>query len=650
MVKIKDTDMKKRFLILTLVAVGTIVSLQSCKKLLETEPTDFLSSDEFFSNKDNLRAALTGVYSTLKNNALYGDNYQHLITATTDELVYATSGNIPKIPWYNATSADAQVASIWATLYTGIDRANVVLENINTSTEIAENDKRHIEGEAIFLRAYYYFLLTQWYGDVPLRMKPTQSPDETNMPFTSSKIVYDWVIDEMIIAEGLLNDQKATAFDYTERVTQTAVQAVLARVCLYAAGAPVNDTRRYADAAKWAREVINSGIHKLNPDYTQVFKLQCKDQYDATYKESIWEVGFYVNSGTPEQSSPSQVRVGIPTSSDVVGKNDGRLFVYPRLYRTYESFAFTTASDEASDTSPDQRRDWCVAPYKYAGGDATTAPKENAVAYNLYYTRYPGKWRRSEENAPRVATQSPTNYPIVRYADVLLMLAEAENELNDGPTSEAIDLVNQVRSRAYGELNGSKIITGIEVTNQGSDYTTAPAVTITGTGGSGATALAIISAGRVTGIRVTNPGKGYPPSTTVAIAGTGGASASVILNADGALSNAQTAGKEVFLKTIQDERLMELNGEFLRRQDLKRWGILQSTIKQIGIEVMSGSSDLKPDGTPVVPAANPPFAPSNVTITHYTNPANNISVKDYALAIPQKEMLYNNQAKQNPGY
>ncbi|AWO00846.1 RagB/SusD family nutrient uptake outer membrane protein [Chitinophaga alhagiae] len=640
--------MIKRFLIPTIVAAASILSFQSCKKLLETQPTDFLSPDEFFSSKENLTATLTGVYSTLKNNALYGDNYQHLITATTDELVYATSGNVPKVPWYNATSADAQVASVWATLYTGIDRANVVLANLNTPSKIEEEEKRHIEGEARFLRAYYYFMLTQWYGDVPLRTKPTQSPQETNMPFTASKAVYDWVIDEMTAAEGLLHDQTATTFDYTERVTQTAVQAVLARVCLYAAGAPVNDSRRYTDAAKWAREVINSGLHKLNPDYTQVFKLQCKDLYDAAYKESIWEVGFQVNSGTPEQSSPGQVRVGIPTSSDVAGKNDGRLFVYPRLYRTYESFAFTTATNAVSDASPDQRRDWCVAPFKYSGGNATTAPAQNPVAYNLYYTRYPGKWRRSEENAPRIATQSPTNYPIVRYADVLLMLAEAENELNGYPTPEAINLVNEVRARAYGKLNGSRIITGIAVTDQGTGYVTPPVVTITGEGGTGATALAEISGGRVTGIRVTNPGKGYPASTTVAI--TGGAAARVILNGDGALGTAQTAGKEAFLKAIQDERLMELNGEFLRKQDLKRWGILQSTIKQMGTEVISGSSDLKPDGTPVVPAAKTPFAPSNVTVTHYTNPANNISDKDYRLAIPQKEMLYNNQAKQNKGY
>lgn len=642
--------MIKRYLIITIAAATSALSFPSCKKLLETSPTDFISPGEFFSSKDNLNAALTGVYSILKNNALYGDNYQHLITATTDELVYATSGNVPKIPWYNATSADAQVASVWATLYTGIDRANVVLANVNAPTNITEDEKRHIEGEAKFLRAYYYFMLTQWYGDVPLRINPTQSPGETNMPFTASKAVYDWVIDEMVAAEGLLSDQKATAFDYTERLTQTAVQAVLARVCLYAAGEPVNDTRRYTDAAKWAREVISSGIHKLNPDYTQVFKLQCKDQYDAAYKESIWEVGFQVNSGTPEQSSPGQVRVGIPTSSDAVGKNDGRLFVYPRLYRTYESFAFTTATNAPSDASPDQRRDWCVAPFKYSGGNATTPPAQNAVAYNLYYTRYPGKWRRSEENEPRIATQSPTNYPVVRYADVMLMLAEAENELNGGPTPEAVSLVNEVRARAYGKLNDSRIITGITVTNQGTGYTTPPAVTITGGEGTGAAAIAEISGGSVTGIRITNPGKGYPANTTVAIAGSGGASATVILSDDGALSATQTTGKEAFLKAIQDERLMELNGEFLRKQDLKRWGILQSTIKQMGVEVISGSSDLKPDGTPVVPAAKTPFAPSNVTVTHYTNPANNISDKDYRLAIPQKEMLYNDQAKQNQGY
>lgn len=647
--------MKRRFIAI-IVTIVTVFPILSCKRVLETIPSDFVSPESYFTKKANFEAALNGVYSVLGTNNLYGDNYQHLVTATTDELVYATGGSIPKIPWYNATSADPQVGSVWSALYDGVDRANVVLEYIDAPSDLKETDRKHIKGEAIFLRAYLYFMLTQWYGDVPLRLTPTNSPADTNMPFTPTKEIYDWVIDEMTVAEGLLSDQKATDFQYTERVTQTAVQAILARVCLYAAGEPVNDTKRYEDAAKWARLVIQSGIHQLNPNYRQIFKLQAKDQYDLTYRESIWEVGFSVNSEAPEQSAPGQVRVGIPTSSDVVGRSDGRLFVYPRLFRTYEPFRYTTATNAIQEVSPDQRRDWCVAPFKYSGGGITVPPTIAPVAYNLYYTRYPGKWRRTEENEPRLPTQSPTNYSIIRYADVLLMLAEAENALSTNPSPEIIELVNRVRRRAYGESNG-KIITGINVNSGGTtNYNQVPIVTINGAGGTGATAVAILTAGKVSSIRVTNPGENYPANTTVTISpapgGNGaGATASVVLNGNGELRPDQTVDRGTFLKAIQDERLMELNGEYLRKQDLKRWGILVSTIKQIRVDITTGSSDIKSsDGIPVVPPAIVPYAASNVTKTHYTYSADNISDKNIFLPIPIAELLYNNKAKQNPGY
>lgn len=621
--------------------------MPSCKKTLDRQPTDFISPEDFFSRKENLNAALAGVYATLKNNALYGDNYQHVITTTTDELVYTAAGTTPKIAYYNATPADAEAASMWSTLYTGIDRANLVLENLESPEGLNETDKRHIKGEATFLRAYFYFMLTQWYGDVPLRIKSTALPTDTNFPFTSAKNVYDWIISEMTISEELLADQKITSFTYRERVTQSAVQGILARVCLYAAGAPVNDTKRYAEASKWARAVINSSFHKLDPDYTNVFKLLLKDQYDAVSRESIWEVGFNVNSAAPEQSSPGQVRVGIPTTADAAGNNEGRLFVYPRLYRTYESFNYTNATNAPQETTPDQRRDWSVAPFKYSG----TAPTKTLIPFDQYYTRYPGKFRREEENAPRIATQSPTNMPIIRYADVLLMLAEAENEIN-GPTAEAINAVNQVRARAYGELSGKKIITSISVTNGGANYITIPTVTITGAGGIGATAEATISDGRVTAIKITSPGNLYPQNSTITITAGGGtgATATLTYNGNGALGGSSTIDKQAFRKAIQNERLMELNGEFLRRQDLKRWGILEQTILQMATEIASGSEDLKPDNTNVVPRAVLPFAPSGVTLTHYTTPAGAISANDIYLPIPQREILYNTQAKQNPGY
>jgi starch-binding outer membrane protein, SusD/RagB family len=652
---IKNNIMKRSFIAMAM-AVVTVFSIFSCKKILETTPTDFVSPEAFFTKKANFDAALSGVYKTLGSNNLYGDNYQYLITATTDEWVLAQGGTVPRVPWYNTSSADTPTGNMWTTLYDGVDRANVVLQYIDAPSDLTETQRKHIKGEAIFLRAYFYFMLTQWYGNVPLRIKATNSPS-ANMPFTPTKEVYDWVIEEMIVAEGLLAGQIASNFDYNERVTQTAVQAILARVCLYAAGETVNDTRRYNDVVKWATEVINSGLHKLNPDYRQIFKLQAKDQYDAVNRESIWEVGFSVNQSAPEQSAPGAVKVGISTGNNLVGASNGLLFVYPRLYRTYETFRYTTAANAIQEVSPDQRRDWCVAPFKYTGGSATVAPTAVPVAYNLYYTRYSGKWRRIEENSPFHVSQSPTNYPIIRYADVLLMLAEAKNALGTGKPSDAtVELVNQVRRRAYGEFSG-KIIKAITVGNGGTtNYSPAPTVTINGAGGTGATAVAVLTAGKVSSIRVTNPGENYPSNTTVTITpatgGTGaGATASVVLSGSGELTSDQKDSKDAFFKAIRDERLMELNGEFLRKQDLKRWGLLVSTVKQMRIDITSGSDDINPsDGLPVVPPCIAPYAASNATKTHYTHPADNISNKNIFLPIPITEMLYNNQAKQNPGY
>ena len=647
--------MKRSFIVIVM-AVVTVFSISSCMKVLETTPSDFVSPDAYFTKKANFDAALSGVYKTLGSNNLYGNNYQYLITATTDEWVLAQGGAVARTPWYNASSADVPTGNMWTTLYDGVDRANVVLQYIDAPSDLTETQRRHIKGEAIFLRAYFYFMLTQWYGDVPLRIKATDSPSDTNMPFTPTKEVYDWVIDEMIVAEGLLAEQKASNFNYNERVTQTAVQAILARVCLYAAGEPVNDTRRYNDVIKWATEVINSELHQLNPDYRQIFKLQAKDQYDQAYRESIWEVGFSVNQSAPEQSAPGAVSVGISTTNPIVGASNGLLFAYPRLYRTYETFPYTTATNAIQETSPDQRRDWCVAPFKYTGGSTTVAATMAPVAYNLYYTRYSGKWRRIEENTPIHVSQSPTNYPIIRYADVLLMLAEAQNALSTAPPTPAmIELVNKVRRRAYGEFSG-KIITAINVTNGGTvNYTQIPTVTITGAGGTGATAVAVLTAGKVSSIRVTNPGQNYPSSTTVTITppsgGAGaGATASVVLSGNGELRPDQTLDQGAFFKAIRDERLMELNGEFLRKQDLKRWGLLVSTIKQMRTEITSGSIDIHPDGLPVVPPCIVPYAAASATKTHYTHPADNISDKNIFLPIPIVEILYNNQAKQNPGY
>ncbi|TZF81870.1 RagB/SusD family nutrient uptake outer membrane protein [Pedobacter sp. BS3] len=634
--------------ILTLLIIG--FSSSSCKKILNPSPTDFLDANTFYQKKANLNAALAGVYATLGSSSLYGETYQCYITSgAEDNLVFQGSIGNPKIGYYNETASYNESTRMWANLYAGINRANDVLENINIPKDISDDEKKIVEGETRFLRAYYYFLLTQWFGNVPLRLESSTSPDQANKAFTSSKEIYDFVIAEMEQADALLAGQTADKITNNERVTQTAVEAMLARVCLYAAGEPINDKSKYQDVIKWCNKVISSGLHRLNPDYRQVFKLQLTDQYDNTYRESIWEVGFYVNTAAPETNSGKWVRVGIQSSNDLVGRCDGWIVNHPLAYKTYEGIGLValtgTTQTITNDVSPDTRRDWNIAPFKYSGGSTTAPPTKTALSATNIWGRFPGKWRREEEIAPHDPTKSPANIPIIRYADVLLMLAEAENEQNHGPTDEAVGYVNQIRDRAYMEsTQGKMLINNIVVTNGGSGYTAIPTITISGGGATtNATARAFLNGTSLDRILLSGAGAGYTSLPTVTVSGAGsGATAKAVALTDYHLKPEQYENYDAFRKAIQDERLMEFNGEFLRRQDLKRWGILIPTVKRM--------AEVARSGDPAMGIAAWKSGSGVPAQAHFVLPGDNISEKDMYLPIPLQEWLYNKLADQNDGF
>jgi hypothetical protein len=443
----------KRFFSLALVA-STLLSSTSCN-ILDTKPSDFVDPAGYYNTQTQLNNALASVYDNLGKNPFYASVYPTVFVNSTDESYFNTSsGN--SIPGYNATSADANVANLWGQLYAGIDRANLLLANMDRATGVSDADRRHIRGEAMFLRAYYYFILTQWWGDVPLKTTPTASSADGQIAFTPSKDVYDFVISEMTTAEGLLNDQLASSFAFNERITQTVVQGILARVCLYEAGAPLNQTARYAEALAWAKKVQASGLHQLHPDFTQVFKNMSADAYDNTYRESMWEIGFYYNASNSSLREASQANIGIAaangsTAAATFGQVVPLEYATGILYKAYQStVTFTgTPPTPATDVSPDLRRDWTVAPISYTNG--TSAGVETPVGPVKIWNRFVGKWRRQYEPLPRQATDTGRNWPVLRYSDVLLMLAEAENEVN-GPTTTAYDALNQVRRRGYGLL------------------------------------------------------------------------------------------------------------------------------------------------------------------------------------------------------
>lgn len=416
----------KRILIIFLLGSG--VFFHSCRKALETSPSDFVSPETSFNTEADLTRALNGVYNRLV--PLYG-RYFVTIHAVTDEFFFKSilSSNIKVM---DITAANADVESLWAIIYQGIDRANLVIANAGRPA-MDEARRTIMKGEAYFLRGYYYYLLVYNFGSVPVRLTPTQSPDEDPVASSSIRDVYEQVVSDMKMAESMV--APITDFSYNERISKTAVQAILARVYLSMAGAPLNDLDKYEDASAYATSVISSGLHSLNPDYKQIFINHAQDKYDL--RECIWETGIYGNqTGTVQLAGKLGIENGIQSRDNDIGYGIGDMHITPRIYNFYDQ--------------NDLRRDWNIATYMYntnASGVTTTVN----FGPTQIYDRNIGKWRREYElSLPKAMSWNATNCPMIRYSDVLLMKAEAENFIS-GPTAEIYELVNQVRRRGYGK-------------------------------------------------------------------------------------------------------------------------------------------------------------------------------------------------------
>lgn len=421
--------MKKIFYLI--VALLTF-SVSSCKKFLDTTPSDFLSPVNYYDTADKLNYALDGVYDILGQRGVYGDALISRMGTEADEGFYAVSTfSGPQV--YNHSASDSYVTTLWQLLYDGINRANLLIENIDKPA-MDENARRSILGQAKFLRAYYYFLLVSNWGDVPLILKATSSANNTSVARTPAVDVYNTIIAEMTAAEGMVDT--ATKIGFGGRVNRSAVEGILARVCLYMAGNPVNDVSKYKDALTWSLKVINSGEHALNPSYQQIFINYAQDLYDV--KESIWEVEFWGNTtGIYREGGRVGINTGIAnsfTTNNTVGYVYGFIQTTARLFNSY--------------AATDLRRDWAIGPWRFVTQGTV---RQNWSATQIY-ERFCGKWRREYELVtPKSTNDSPENFPLLRYADVLLMYAEAENQVN-GATAAAYNAINLVRRRAYGKL------------------------------------------------------------------------------------------------------------------------------------------------------------------------------------------------------
>jgi hypothetical protein len=599
-----------------LFAVLVLFLAAGCKKFLQTNPADFITPSNYFEKEEELQIALNGVYDMLGNANLYGDNMFYNFDIT-DEGVYSHAGETAGPKVYNMATSDPIITAAWETLYAAIGRANLLLENID-KPQMDSARRGVIKGEALFLRSYYYFLLVQMWGNVPLKLELTKAPDDTQHPQATKQEIYEQVLKDMKEAEQLVLPIKQIG--HAGKISKSAVRGMLARVCLHMAGYPLNDQSKFAEAREWAKKVIDDvdAGHALNPSYNQVFINLAQDKYDI--KESIWEVEFWGNrSDAYVESGRLGSRNGIRCMNTDTGYSLGRINATPRLYNRYDVL--------------DERRDWNIAPFVWGG--ANDAVRQYWPATNTWQ-RSCGKYRRMYELlSPKNNSFTPINYPLLRFADILLMYAEADNELSSTPSAEAVEYVNQVRRRGFGKMIHGEIVKSITVTNGGSGYSTTnrPVINIVGGGGSGATAAATITSGKITAITITNPGAFYTSNPTITITGGAGsgatATALITIPADAEITAGDQSTKENFRAFLQDERSRELCFEGLRKWDLIRWRIFIEEMRAAGTEISQIASS---------------------AYKFESRAGLNVSEKDYLFPVPTKEMSLNRALVQNPGW
>lgn len=418
---------------------GTLLIMTSCN-FLDTEVYDYLEENELYQTEKDCMAGLAGVYDALGARGCYGQNLWANLDGGTDIMVYNRDNNSIHIPGYNYNNTDTDLKTSWAALYDGINRANNYIELISNRPDEdcgGASQKAMFLGEAKALRAVFYMNLVAFWGEVPLRLKAVRDLSSQLLAKSSQEDIYKQIIADLEDAEQ--SCLSARELDTPGRISQTTVQALLARAYLWQAGYPV-----YADtwnkALEYARKVRDSRLHRLLQQengingYRALFIKMCSNQYDLTTRESMFEVEFYGNG--LEQTNETG-RLGLFNGVQQTRESDD----HPYAYGFYDGTKYLFRLYEEDDA----RRWWNIADYSYSEVDGVVtevARSASAEDGNC------AKWRAKYiPERPLSRNNSSINFPIMRYSDVLLMIAECSNEL-EGVTQEAVNAINQVRSRA----------------------------------------------------------------------------------------------------------------------------------------------------------------------------------------------------------
>ena len=429
--------MKKYNIQLTFLSLLAAVLMVACgDDFVEVDPINE-NSEDFFNSEEDYQDALVGAYDLLQAtylNVMVGEIASDN-TLAGGESATDTPG-IQEIDNMTHTPVNQQLRDIWGWMFAGVNRANYILE---FQDKIDFSGKDQIIAQARFLRAYYYFELVKWFGDVPLAVdQRLLFGDQFNVDRTPRAEVYAQIEQDLIFAAETLPATQAEE----GRITSGAARALLGKAYLY--------QDKFTEAASALDQVI-AGPYDLVDDYSTIFELEGENNI-----ESVFEVQYTDKEGAGFvclQCSEGNVAVGF----NGIRNYSGPLFD--------SGFSFNVPVQEAYDAFEpgDSRRDIAILnieEFAAANGATYNEGHEHTGFYNRKYIA-----RKGDANLGDANLTNPNNYRSIRFADVLLMAAEAHNRKANPNDALARQYLNRVRRRAFGDTDHDIAASGATLTD-----------------------------------------------------------------------------------------------------------------------------------------------------------------------------------------
>jgi starch-binding outer membrane protein, SusD/RagB family len=404
---------------------------------LSEVPADFVSPENFYRNQGDALSALTAAYATfiglespLGNADYLGRNLYMLVEYPTEMVTSRLSATNERslIGNYHTqfNSTHPYLESVWKAAYFGINRANSVIDRVPT-VEMDATRRDQIVGEAKFLRAVHYYYLAGLFGGVPLKLEPTSSIEGATLPRATAKDTWAQIAKDLTEAAAVLpNSWPAGDFG---RATKGAALTLLGKSYLQAAATGASDAGDYAKAATAFQTVRTLG-YTLDANYASLF-----DGSNERSPEIVWSIQNVRSSGAGGYLTQWNAPVTSPAIIQFTPQNQ---FQAERPF--YDSYNVNDIRKAGTwFTSLNYNN-------KTVAWQWVTNLSPGIQTATQYGSTGPVPRKYVDPGAPAAAAEG-IDYAILRYADVLLSLAEAINA-QSGPTAEAYALVNQVRDRA----------------------------------------------------------------------------------------------------------------------------------------------------------------------------------------------------------